>query len=76
MPYVRARGEAIGIGMKDVGFMQRPERVVMLGFGVALAPVLQAVFSSSGMSGREGSRPLLEKPGYDALTVPCHRAIA
>jgi putative flippase GtrA len=30
--------------MKDVGFMQRPERIVALGVGVAFAPVVQAVF--------------------------------
>jgi len=43
VPYVRARGEAIGVVMKEVGFMQRAERVVLLGFGVAFAPVLQAL---------------------------------
>lgn len=44
VPYVRARGEAIGVVMKDVGFMQRPERIVALGVGVAFAPVVQALF--------------------------------
>jgi phosphatidylglycerophosphate synthase/putative flippase GtrA len=44
VPYVRARGEAIGVVMKDVGVMQRPERIVVLGVGVALAPVPQALF--------------------------------
>ena len=44
VPYVRARGEAIGVVMKDVGFMQRPERIVALGVGVAFAPVPQALF--------------------------------
>jgi putative flippase GtrA len=44
VPYVRARGEAIGVVMKDVGFMQRPERIVALGVGVALSPVPQALF--------------------------------
>lgn len=43
VPYVRARGEAIGVVMKEVGFMQRAERVVLLGFGVAFAPVFQAL---------------------------------
>jgi phosphatidylglycerophosphate synthase/putative flippase GtrA len=47
VPYVRARGEAIGVVMKDVGFMQRPERIVALGVGVALAPVPQALFFAS-----------------------------
>ncbi|HEX4340540.1 MAG TPA: CDP-alcohol phosphatidyltransferase family protein [Polyangiaceae bacterium] len=44
VPYVRARGEAIGVVMKDVGVMQRPERIVALGVGVAFAPVVQALF--------------------------------
>lgn len=44
VPYVRARGEAIGVVMKDVGFMQRPERIVALGVGVTFAPVVQALF--------------------------------
>jgi phosphatidylglycerophosphate synthase len=43
VPYVRARGEALGVVMKDVGVMQRPERVLLLGLGVALAPILQAL---------------------------------
>jgi phosphatidylglycerophosphate synthase len=47
VPYVRARGEAIGVVMKEVGFMQRPERIVLLGFGVALAPAFQVLVSPS-----------------------------
>jgi phosphatidylglycerophosphate synthase len=43
VPYVRARGEALGIVMRDVGLMQRPERVLLLGLGVALAPLMQAL---------------------------------
>ncbi len=46
VPYLRARGEAIGIVMKDVGFMQRAERVVVLGLGVALAPFVDVLFAS------------------------------
>lgn len=41
VPYVRARGESLGVEMKDAGFMQRPERVAALGVGVALSPVLE-----------------------------------
>lgn len=43
VPYVRARGEALGAKMKDVGFMQRPERIVVLGATVALSPILEAI---------------------------------
>jgi phosphatidylglycerophosphate synthase/putative flippase GtrA len=45
VPYVRARGEALGVKVDDVGFMQRPERVVLLGLGTALSPVIEACFS-------------------------------
>jgi phosphatidylglycerophosphate synthase/putative flippase GtrA len=41
VPYVRARGEALGAVMKDVGFMQRPERIVVLGLSLALSPILE-----------------------------------
>jgi phosphatidylglycerophosphate synthase len=39
--YVRARGEALGARMKDVGFMQRPERIVVLSIGTALSPLVE-----------------------------------
>lgn len=41
VPYVRARGEALGARMKDVGFMQRPERIVVLGASTALSPLFE-----------------------------------
>ncbi len=47
VPYVRARGEALGATMKDVGFMQRPERIVVLGATVALSPILEALLVPS-----------------------------
>jgi len=40
VPYVRARGEGLGVSVK-VGLMQRPERVVLLGAALALAPLLE-----------------------------------
>ena len=45
VPYVRARGESLGVRMADVGFMQRPERVLLLGAGTALSPIVEVVFS-------------------------------
>lgn len=45
VPYVRARGEAIGAKLSDVGFMQRPERVVILGATVSLSPILEALIA-------------------------------
>lgn len=44
VPYVRARGEGLGINIRG-GMMQRLERVLFLGCGVALAPVVEAVLS-------------------------------
>jgi phosphatidylglycerophosphate synthase/putative flippase GtrA len=42
VPYVRARGEGLGVLVKD-GMMQRVERVMYLGAAVALSPVLEAI---------------------------------
>ena len=43
VPYVRARGESLGVSMKDVGFMQRPERLIVLGAGTALSPIVEVL---------------------------------
>jgi phosphatidylglycerophosphate synthase len=39
VPYVRARGEALGVEMR-VGLMQRPERMVMLGLAAVFSPLV------------------------------------
>jgi phosphatidylglycerophosphate synthase/putative flippase GtrA len=43
VPYVRARGESLGVSLQEVGFMQRPERVLLLGAGTALSPILEVI---------------------------------
>jgi phosphatidylglycerophosphate synthase/putative flippase GtrA len=43
VPYVRARGEGLGINLRG-GAMQRLERVLFLGAGVALSPILEAIW--------------------------------
>jgi phosphatidylglycerophosphate synthase len=43
VPYVRARGEALGVMVKS-GLVQRVERVMYLGVGVAVSPVIEAIF--------------------------------
>lgn len=43
VPYVRARGEGLGINIRG-GAMQRLERVLFLGVGVALAPIFEAIW--------------------------------
>jgi phosphatidylglycerophosphate synthase/putative flippase GtrA len=45
VPYVRARGESLGVSLKEVGFMQRPERVLLLGAGTALSPIIEVIFA-------------------------------
>jgi len=44
VPYVRAPGEAAGAVFRNVGLMQRPERIVLLGTTVALAPAIEVLF--------------------------------
>ncbi|WP_163997624.1 GtrA family protein [Pyxidicoccus caerfyrddinensis] len=43
VPYVRAKGEGLGVSVRD-GAMQRLERVLFLGVGTALSPILEAIF--------------------------------
>lgn len=43
VPYIRAKAEASGVAIKDVGLMQRAERIIYLGGAVALSPVLEVV---------------------------------
>jgi len=45
VPYIRARGEAAGVAIKDVGFMQRAERIVYLGLAVALSPIVEVLLA-------------------------------
>ena len=42
--YIRAKGESLGIDIR-IGLMQRPERVVILGLGLALSPVAEAIIA-------------------------------
>ncbi len=43
VPYVKARGEAMGVAFPNIGLMQRPERIVLLGATVALSPIVEAI---------------------------------
>ena len=38
--YARARAEGVGLQAAEVGWFQRPERIIALGLGLLLAPVL------------------------------------
>jgi phosphatidylglycerophosphate synthase/putative flippase GtrA len=44
VPYIRARGEAAGLAVKDVGMMQRAERIIYIGIACALSPVIEVMF--------------------------------
>ncbi len=48
VPYIRARGEALGVVVKDVGVMQRAERILYIGVGCALSPVLEVLLRDPG----------------------------
>lgn len=41
--YVKARGEAMGVAFPNIGLMQRPERIVLLGASVALSPIIEGI---------------------------------
>lgn len=41
--YVKARGEAMGVAFPNIGLMQRPERIALLGATVALSPIIEAL---------------------------------
>jgi putative flippase GtrA len=43
VPYVRAKGEAMGVRFPNVGLAQRPERVAILGLSIALSPIVEAI---------------------------------
>jgi phosphatidylglycerophosphate synthase/putative flippase GtrA len=42
VPYIRARGEASGVDMR-VGLMRRAERILYLGIGCALSPIVEVI---------------------------------
>ena len=41
VPYVRARGEALGVAFSNVGLAQRPERFIILGASLLLSPIAE-----------------------------------
>ncbi len=41
--YVRAKGESLGVSFDNVGLMQRPERIAVLGASVAASPIAAAL---------------------------------
>jgi phosphatidylglycerophosphate synthase len=47
--YTRARAEGLGINDVNIGTMQRPERLVVLGITTALAPIVEALYGHGAM---------------------------
>ncbi len=41
VPYVRARGESLGVPFKNVGIVQRPERIVILGGSLLTSSIVE-----------------------------------
>jgi phosphatidylglycerophosphate synthase/putative flippase GtrA len=46
VPYVRARGEALGVRMAEVGIVQRPDRVVLIALCLCASPLVDALWTS------------------------------
>lgn len=67
VPYIRARGEGLGIDVK-VGLMQRPERVVLLGAATLSAEIVDHL---AGWTDRS-PRYLLVAAALTLLTVSTH----
>lgn len=44
VPYIRARGEGLGVEVK-MGMMQRPERLVLMGVTMAFSPIVEALLN-------------------------------
>ena len=45
--YTRARAEGLGLKMADIGFMQRPERILLIGISGILCGIMSVVLSPS-----------------------------
>ena len=45
--YTRARAEGLGLKMADIGFMQRPERILLIGISGILCGIMSEVLSPS-----------------------------
>ncbi len=44
--YTRARAEGLGVKMADVGFMQRPERILLIGVSAILCGLMSGVLGN------------------------------
>lgn len=44
--YTRARAEGLGIKMADVGFMQRPERILTIGISAIICGIMSGLLGS------------------------------
>ncbi len=42
VPYVRARGESLGVAFPNIGIVQRPERVAVLGASLLVSPIIES----------------------------------
>ena len=43
VPYIRARGESLGVTFSNIGLVQRPERFVILAASLVFSPIVEAM---------------------------------
>lgn len=57
VPYVRAKADSIGVDLRNIGLMQRPERFFMLGFGSIVSSIFQISLMPMPMYGHGNPPP-------------------
>jgi len=55
VPYVRARGEGLGVSFPNVGLMQRPERVAILGVSLVASPLIEQLWPTPRVLASHGA---------------------
>lgn len=55
VPYMRAKSEAMSVGLQAVGWLQRPERVMLVGISTALSPIGDLALQQWGIERRGGA---------------------
>ena len=63
--YTRARAEGLGVQMADVGLMQRPERIILIGGSALFCGIFSGVFGS----GIKVSIDALPFPLFETITI-------
>ncbi len=68
--YTRARAEGLGLKMADVGFMQRPERILIIGMSAILCGIMSEILGQEFKITFPGfSFPLIENITFFSLPI-------